>query len=143
MNSLPTILVVEDNDDDVFFMKRALKSTATRAEVRFLCDGKFALQYLRGEGEFADRAKHPLPALMFLDLKMPFVSGLELVAAIRGDPVLKKMRVIVLTSSNEQRDRNNAAALGVEGYWVKPVRPGTLAPILASISMGTAVVTSH
>jgi CheY-like chemotaxis protein len=133
MSRPPTILVVEDSDDDVFFMKRALKNARNIADVRFLPNGKYALQYLHGEGEFADRSTHPLPALIFLDLKMPFISGLEVLAAIRADSLLKGMRVYVLTSSDEQRDRENAAALGIEGYIVKPPRPAALVPILAAV----------
>jgi CheY-like chemotaxis protein len=143
MSRPPTILVVEDSDDDVFFMQRALKIAGTTADVRFLRDGKYALQYLNGEAEFADRSKHPLPGLIFLDLKRPCVSGLEVLAAIRTDSVLKGMRVYVLTSSDEQRDRENAAALGIDGYLLKPARPAALVPILAGVSDGRLDEVGH
>jgi CheY-like chemotaxis protein len=134
MSSPPTILVVEDNDDDLFFTQRALKNAGNTADVRFLSDGKSALQYLRAEDEFSNRSAHPLPALIFLDLKIPYISGLEVLAAIRADPLLKGLRVHVLTSSDEPRDRERAAALGVQGYLVKPAQPAILSPILASLS---------
>jgi CheY-like chemotaxis protein len=137
--STSTILVVEDNDDDVFFMRRALKAAGCSADVRYLSDGKFALEYLRGQGEFADRAAHPLPVGVFLDLKMPLVSGLEVLAAVRREPALKGLQVYILTSSDEQRDRDSAAALAVEGYLVKPAQPATLAPILARLAASPAV----
>lgn len=134
MSSAPTILVVEDSEDDVFFIRRALKAAGNTADVRYLRDGKYALQYLRGEGDFADRAAHPLPSLVFLDLKMPLVSGLEVLAAIQADSTLKGLRVYILTSSDEQRDRESTTALGAKGYLVKPARPAALAPILATLT---------
>jgi len=83
-------------------------------------DGEQALDYLRGEGVFSDRAEHPLPALVFLDLKLPYVHGFEVLAWIRAQPALATLPVLVLTSSPEVRDRERALALGAKDYLVKP-----------------------
>lgn len=133
MSPATTILVVEDNEDDVFFMRRTLKAVAPDVAARFALDGHEALEYLRGEGKFADRAQNPLPALVFLDLKLPFVHGLDVLAAIRADPVLQGLRVYVLTSSSEEKDRARAQELGVQGYLVKPATPDMLRPIISGL----------
>ena len=133
MSSTPTILVVEDNEDDVYFMRRTLKAVAPRLSARFVTDGRAALQYLRGTGAFVDRAENPLPSVVFLDLKLPFVHGLDVLAAIRGDPVLQALRVFILTSSSEDKDRARAQELGVQGYLVKPPTPEMLGPILGKL----------
>jgi CheY-like chemotaxis protein len=86
MSPEKTLLVVEDNEDDVYFLRRALKAVAPALPVRFVYDGQAAVDYLKGTGPSADRAAHPLPALVFLDLKLPFVHGLEVLATIRGTP---------------------------------------------------------
>lgn len=128
------ILVVEDNEDDVYFFGRAVRAAAPHAHVRFITDGQSALEYLRGEGEYTNRAENPLPKTLFLDLKLPFVNGLEVLEAIRRDPALKELRVFILTSSSEDRDRERAEALGVEGYLVKPPTREMLGSILGTRS---------
>lgn len=133
MNLDGTILLVEDNEDDVYFMHRALKAAGVTAPVRTVGNGRRALEYLQGAGEFADRAAHPLPRIVFLDLKIPYVHGLEVLAVIRGDPALRDLPVAVLTSSSEESDRNRARALGVLGYWVKPPTREMLLAILAMV----------
>lgn len=132
MNENDTLLVVEDNEDDVYFMRRALKAVAPTMPVRFVSDGRAALDYLHASGEFADRNENPFPAVVFLDLKLPFVHGLEVLATIRREPALRGLRVFVLTSSSEERDRSQAEQLGVQGYLVKPPTRDMLAPILGS-----------
>jgi DNA-binding response OmpR family regulator len=71
-------------------------------------------------GKFADRAQYPLPSIMLLDLKMPFLDGFEVLSWIGSQSSLKKIPVLVLTSSAEERDRQKAAELGAKGYFVKP-----------------------
>ena len=134
MNSAPAILVVEDNEDDVFFMRRTLKAVAPKLPARFVTDGRAALQYLRGVDPFAHREQNPFPSLVFLDLKLPFVHGLDILAAIRGDPALQALQVFVLTSSSEDKDRSRAEQLGVQGYLVKPPTPEMLEPILRGLN---------
>lgn len=133
MSPAPAILVVEDNEDDLYFMRRTLKAVAPKLVVRFVTDGRAALQYLRGTDSFVDRAENPFPAVVFLDLKLPFVHGLDVLAAIRSDPVLQALRVYILTSSSEEKDRARAQELGVHGYLVKPPTPEMLGPILSKL----------
>lgn len=133
MSSAGTILVVEDNEDDLYFMRRTLKAVAPQVPVRFVTDGRAALQYLRGTDAFVDRVQNPLPSVVFLDLKLPFVHGLDVLAAIRSDPVLQALRVFILTSSSEDKDRARAQELGVQGYLVKPPSAEMLGPILGKL----------
>lgn len=133
MNSALQVLVVEDNEDDVFFMHRVLRAVAPHASVHYIADGQSALDFLRGTGQYRDRAQ-PLPTLVFLDLKLPFVNGLDVLAAIRGDANLKLLRVAILTSSSEQRDREHAEKLGIEAYLVKPPTRELLHPFFVETS---------
>ena len=133
MNPVPTILVVEDNEDDIFFIRRTLKAVAPGLAARFVADGRAALQYLRGSDQFADRQQNPTPSLVLLDLKLPFVHGLDVLAEIRNDPNLQALRVYILTSSSEDKDRSRAEQLGAHGYLVKPPTPAMLDPIIREL----------
>lgn len=134
MNST-TILVVEDNEDDAFFMKRALRDAGIANPVRILEDGQQAVDYLRGEGQFADRGQNPLPMIVFLDLKLPFKSGHEVLEWIRQQPQFAKLIVIVLTSSNEPVDLNRAYKNGANSYVVKPPTPEQLTELAKSFEL--------
>lgn len=133
MSADQTILIVEDNEDDLYFMRRTLKAVAPKLQARWVTDGQAALQYLRGQEPYADRAQHPFPAIVFLDLKLPFVHGLDVLGVIRSDPALQALRVYILTSSSEEKDRARAQELGVQGYLVKPPTPDMIAPILGEL----------
>jgi CheY-like chemotaxis protein len=124
------VMVVEDNEDDVYFLRRALRSLPGSVELKFLGDGRSALDYLTARGNYADRTLHPLPSMVFLDLKLPFMNGLEVLAEIRARDELKDLPVYVLTSSSEERDREQAEALGVDGYLVKPPTREVVEPIV-------------
>ena len=115
-----TILLVEDNEDDVFLMKRALKSADITNPLYIVEDGEQALEYLAGSGQFQDRALHPLPALVFLDLKLPYKSGHDVLSWIRRHEQLKTLIVVVLTSSEEPSDIRRSYQLGANSYVVKP-----------------------
>ena len=119
MNS-HTILLVEDNEDDAFFMSQALKDAGITNPLKHVEDGQAAIDYLSGTGKFSDREKNPLPMVVFLDLKMPMKSGHDVLAWIRAQPQFEKLVVIVLTSSNEERDLKRAYELGANSYVVKP-----------------------
>lgn len=120
------LLLVEDNEDDVFLMKRALQSARIVNPLRVVEDGQEALDYLGGSGKFADRDQYPLPAVVFLDLKLPFISGHDVLAWIRQQKEFESMVVIVLTSSNEASDLSRCYALGANSYLVKPPTPEQL-----------------
>ena len=120
------LLLVEDNEDDVFLMKRALKGARVVNPLFVVEDGQEAVDYLGGGGKFADRDQYPLPAVVFLDLKLPFISGHDVLAWIRRQRELESLVVIVLTSSNEPSDLNRCYALGANSYVVKPPTPEQL-----------------
>ena len=120
------LLLVEDNEDDVFLMKRALKGAQVINPLHVVEDGQEAVDYLAGTGKFADRAAYPLPAVVFLDLKLPYISGHDVLAWIRRQKELESLVVIVLTSSNEASDLSRCYALGANSYVVKPPTPEQL-----------------
>jgi CheY-like chemotaxis protein len=122
-----TLLLVEDNDDDVFIFRRAYKQTQLTHPVQVVTDGQEAVDYLTGEGPFQDRAKFPLPFLVLLDLKLPLRHGFEVLQAIRLQPVIASLPVVVLTSSAEQRDIQRAGELGAQAFLVKPPSSQVLA----------------
>ncbi len=116
-----TVLLVEDNPDDAFLIKRAFKKAKLANPLFVVEDGEEAVAYLVGEGEFADRNEHPLPMLILLDLKLPKMSGFEVLQWRMGNPGVKKIPVVVLTSSNQTPDIKKAYELGANSYLVKPV----------------------
>lgn len=120
MTTTAAILLVEDNEDDVFLMQRALKAASITNPVRVVEDGQQAVEYLAGEGIYADRGLHPLPSIVFLDLKLPLRKGLDVLAWIRLQATFENLVVVVLTSSNEPSDLKEAYRLGANSYVVKP-----------------------
>jgi CheY-like chemotaxis protein len=126
MASRRAILLVEDNQDDVFLMRRALLEANVSNPLYVVEDGQAAVDYLSGTGNFSDRNSFPLPALIFLDLKLPFKSGHQVLAWIRGQPQLSSTVVVVLTSSDQPRDVEKSYSLGANSYLVKPPTPEQL-----------------
>jgi CheY-like chemotaxis protein len=118
--SMGTLLLVEDNPDDIFLMRRALKKSGLEMPVQIVTDGKEALEYLAGTGPYGDRSQFPRPEWIFLDLKLPYLNGFEVLEWIRHDPENKHLDVIILTSSPEDRDKETAQRLGALAYLVKP-----------------------
>jgi len=131
--SSDALLLVEDNPDDVFIMRRALKKAELELPLLVANDGREALEYLRGNAPFNDRAQFPLPMVMFLDLKLPYLNGFEVLEWIREHPGFNDLRIIVLTSSGEDRDQRRAQELGIQGYLIKPPKPDTLREIIATL----------
>ena len=119
-DKLPTLFLVEDNGDDVFFMKRAISAAGIAHPLEVAQDGQAAIDYLSGRGEFADRKRFPVPFLMFLDLKLPHKSGLEVLEWIRSQTALRTLIVLVLTSSREESDVTKAYSFGANSFLVKP-----------------------
>lgn len=128
------ILVVEDSEDDVFFLKRALKEAKYTQPVHVTTDGRMALDYLAGSGAYEDRTRFPLPKLIFLDLKVPYKSGFEVLEWIRDHFDANPPRVIVLSSSPEERDKAEAHRLGAHSYMVKPAKAPALRDAIQSVS---------
>lgn len=133
MNPNGTILLVEDNPDDVFFMQRAVKAAAVQNPLQIAVDGQEAIDYLAGAGKFSDRAAFPLPCLMLLDLKLPRKTGHDVLRWVRGREDLASVIVIALTTSRESNDIAEAYRLCVNAYVVKPTSPAELTDIMVKI----------
>jgi len=116
-----TVLLVEDNEDDVFALKRAFRKAEIDIPLQVVTDGQQALDYMAGAGRFGDRKAHPLPSLVFLDLKLPFFTGHEILRWIRQRSEFASLPVIILSGSDELRDHEQAQANGANGYLVKPI----------------------
>ncbi len=117
----PVILLVEDNPDDVELTRRALDSSNVANELVVARDGVEALEYLFAEGEYAGRDAADLPEVVLLDLKLPRIDGLEVLRRIRADERTRVLPVVVLTSSNQERDIVDSYELGANSYVRKPV----------------------
>lgn len=128
-----TILIAEDSEDDVFFLKRALKQAKLLHPTQVVTDGREALDYLSGQGPFADRSKYPLPRLLFLDLKLPYKHGFEVLAWMRAQTALATIPVVILTSSSETRDVEQARELGAQSFLVKPPYPDDLRSLFGKL----------
>ena len=114
------ILLAEDDENDVMLMRRAFNRARIINPLQVVGDGEEAISYLKGEGIFYDRIKHPFPCLFLLDLKMPRKNGFDVLVWLRGQPNLRRLLTVVLTSSKESRDINLAYELGANSYLVKP-----------------------
>ncbi|MBC1236222.1 response regulator [Nostoc sp. 2RC] len=116
-----TILLAEDDSNQVLLIRRALCKANLMQPLQVVSNGEAAISYLCGEGEYADRERYPLPILVLLDLKMPRKSGFEVLEWLKQQPKLKRLPVVVLTTSKETTDVHKAYDLGVNSYLVKPV----------------------
>ena len=120
-NKIVEILLVEDSPSDVKLAMHALGKHRLTNHVEVVRDGQAALDFLFAEGAYAERQIEHKPKLILLDLKLPKLSGLEVLERIKTDPRTKKIPVAVLTSSREDQDIDAAFELGVNSYIVKPV----------------------
>ena len=127
-----TILLVEDEEGDVFFMRQAMQKAGVLDSLQVASDGRQAIDYLKGNGKFANRQEFPLPCLVLLDLKLPRVMGLDVLKWIREQPEVATI-VVILTSSQEQADIATAYRLGANGYLVKPSDVSQLTDLAKSI----------
>ncbi len=129
------ILLVEDDENDVMLLQRAFRRAAIINPLQVVRHGDDAVAYLEGTGEFADRTLHPLPVLMLLDLKLPRRTGLEVLQWVKERAGVKKIPIIVLTSSKNDDDVNRAYELGANSYVVKPVSFETLLELVKSLEL--------
>jgi len=129
------ILLAEDDPNDVLLIQRAFQRTNLASPLQVVRDGEAAVSYLSGRFPYADRGRHPLPALLLMDLKMPRKSGLEVLEWLRQQPGLKRLPVVVLTSSNQSLDINRAYDLGVNSYVVKPTGFDTLLELVKNLDV--------
>ena len=130
-----SILLVEDDPNDIILIKRAFEKTRITNPLQVVEDGEEAISYLAGKGRYADREKYPLPMLLLLDLKLPRKSGHEVLEWLRQQPILKRLTVVVLTSSQQSSDINRAYDLGANSYLVKPVTFDALVEIVKTLNL--------
>ena len=116
-----TVLLIEDDLNDIFLVKRAFKMARLETPLQIVTDGEEAIGYLKGEGRYADREAHPLPHLIVMDLKMPRRSGFEVLQWIRHDGLLRRIPVVIVSASNHPEEINRAYELGANAYMIKPV----------------------
>jgi two-component system response regulator len=116
-----SILLVEDNPDDVELTLRALKKNHIANEVVVARDGEEALEYLTATGKYEGRSLVDVPQVILLDLKLPKISGLEVLRVLRADPRMRLLPVVILTSSSEELDIVASYQLGANSYIRKPV----------------------
>jgi len=113
------VLLAEDNENDVLLLRSVLKKARGNVSLHVARNGEEAIQYLQGEGAYADREKFPLPSLLLLDLKMPKKNGFEVLQWIRTQPALNPLPIIVLTSSDLKEDIQQAYQYHVNSYLSK------------------------
>ena len=117
-----TVLLVEDDLNDIFLVKRAFRTARIPNPLQVVTDGEEAMAYLRGEGKYADREAHPLPKLMVMDIKMPRRSGFEVLEWVKGQAgYLRRIPIVIVSSSDNPADINRAYELGANAYMVKPM----------------------
>jgi CheY-like chemotaxis protein len=122
-----TILLVEDSQDDQLFFRRILKKCGVMNRLVTVTDGNFALAYLRGDSPFDNRRQHPLPRVVFLDLRMPNCDGFEVLSWIQSQPDLKKkMLIIVMSGLDGVADVHRAYQLGADTFLSKPFTPSDM-----------------
>src|SRR6266581_2683253 len=115
------ILLAEDDDNHVVLLRHAFKEANFLNPLHVVRDGEETIAYLKGEGQYANRAEYPLPALLLLDLKMPRQNGFDVLTWIRREPHLAGLTVVVLTNSDGLRDVTRAYQLGANSFLVKPL----------------------
>lgn len=127
------VLVAEDDPNDVFLLRRAFQKAGVFNAVVVAHNGQEAIDYLSGGGAFQNRGDHPFPALMLLDLKMPLVDGFDVLAWLRKHPPTNQLPVVVLSSSNQEKDIERAQQMGASDYCVKPQQFEELVEIVKGV----------
>ena len=129
------ILLIEDNIDDERLTLRALRRNNIMNEVVVACDGQEAIDYLFGSGSFTGRDMSVMPAVIILDLKLPRLSGLEVLKRIRDNDATKRIPVVVLTASEDQLQINESYKLGANSYIQKPTDPADFSEMILQVAM--------
>ena len=126
-------LVAEDDQDTQVLIQRAFKQADLAPPVYFTNDGQQTIHYLAGEGDYTDRKRFPMPALLLLDLKMPYQDGFDVLRWIRAQPQLRKLVVIMFSGSSLEQDVEQAFNLGVNSFVMKPVSFSELLQVILAI----------
>jgi CheY-like chemotaxis protein len=127
------VLIAEDDPNDVLLLKRAFAKACIPALLFFVSDGQEAISYLRGEPPFSNRAAHPFPNVLLLDLNMPLVGGLEVLEWLASWPDRTNLRVVVFSSCVAPADSRQASSLGAHSCITKPLAPSDLDPLLRDL----------
>jgi CheY-like chemotaxis protein len=135
MTSDSCALLIEDDPADVFLVQRAFGKLGSSSMLHVVADGEEAIQYLEGASQYADRDRYPLPTFILLDLKMPRKSGFEVLQWVRAQPSLRRLPVIVLTSSSQMSDINRAYDVGANSYLVKTANPDAMQELTRVIEL--------
>jgi len=128
------ILLVEDNAQDAEMTMRALKRAAN-ASIYWVRDGVEALDFVRCRGAFAERDRRHDVKLVLLDLKMPRLDGIDVLRDLKSDPETKKLPIVIMTSSNSERDITTTYDLGVNGFVTKPVQVAEFSAVVGEIGI--------
>lgn len=115
-----TMLYVEDEENDLFFMRLAIRDAWAEVSLQEVGNGRDAISYLSGEGLFIERMKYPLPQMVLLDLNLPVMSGFEVLKWIREHRSFDNLLVVIFSSSGRVEDRERARSLGADDYLIKP-----------------------
>ncbi len=130
-----TVLLVEDDLNDIFLVKRAFKMAHLPDPLQVVTDGQEAINYLKGDGKYADRQGYPLPKLIVMDIKMPRRTGFEVLEWVKGDGrPLRRIPIVIVSSSDNPADINRAYELGANAYMVKPVNFKAVEHLFESIT---------
>jgi len=129
----PTILLVEDDENDALLVRKAAQKTLAGIPISCVSNGHEAVQYLKGEGIYADRSKHPFPDIVLLDLKMPVMNGFEVLRWVRSQPKLKRLPIIILTGSVHETDTRTAYEEGANSYLIKPANFNELVETIKNV----------
>lgn len=136
------ILLVEDNPSDAELTLHALRKSKLVNHILHVQDGAQALDFLFCRGEYADRTTEMRPLLVLLDLKLPKVDGLQVLAEVKSSPRTKAIPVVLLTSSNEEQDRATGYRLGVNSYIQKPVNFAEFQEVVLKLGMYWLILNS-
>jgi CheY-like chemotaxis protein len=117
-----SVLLVEDDLNDIFLVKRAFKMAQVKNPLQIVTDGQEAILYLKAEGKYADRSAYPVPKLIVMDIKMPRKTGFEVLEWVKGDGrPTRRIPIVIVSSSDNPSDINRAYELGANAYMVKPM----------------------
>ncbi|MEO6034452.1 MAG: response regulator [Verrucomicrobiota bacterium] len=136
MSASKTILLVEDNPDDVFLLQRAFRKHGLSCPMQVVEHGAKAVRYLSGEGEYSNRDKYPLPRLIVLDLNLPVMNGIEFLKWRHADAQAQKLRTVVLTGSRSAEDARAAFDSGCDAFFTKSADTDRLREIVQDIGSG-------
>ena len=127
------LLLVEDDANDILLVQRAFRKANLTIPIHVVKDGDAAVDYLAGDVPYEDRREYPLPLLILLDLKLPRRSGLEVLEWVKTKPVIRRIPIVVLTSSRENTDVDHAYEIGANSYLVKPVTSSDLESMIEAL----------